>query len=164
MAMLLPGFMPSGQPTGNESSDRLVLRQSKPSLWATLGGLVLTTASISGIVRHGVGALAWFGAIFFGAATIFLLIGRYWRPGTLALTTEGFSTVGIVRTTSHRWRDVSNFRVASLGYVYLARKVIFLCLPTSPVSPGMTRALGAYGDMKPQSLAGLMNSWRSRLS
>jgi hypothetical protein len=52
-------------------------------------------------------ALAWSGAILFGSVAILLFVGRYWLPGFLALTPEGFSKVGVLRSTSHRSSDVN---------------------------------------------------------
>ena len=157
--------MTNGHAAADDSDERLVLRQSKPSMSVVLGGLALGAAGVVGIIRHDAELWAWLVAIFFGGGALLLLVGQYWRPGKLALSRDGFSKVGILGTTSHRWQDVSAFAVRSPGYAgprQLPDEVIFLCLPTSPVSPGKTRVLGRYGDIKPDQLAKLMNRWRSR--
>ena len=150
----------------------VILHIGRKRMYLLLIGSVLFVATGIVMVLKGEES-GWLPACFFGLTAIVGAVSLLPEATTLRLDADGMETTTLFRKTHFRWRDVSDFSVASLLSLWPAASR-YVCFNLSTLSgPGTKLAVAFTGrtsmlpdtyGLSAEALALLLNNWRNTAS
>ena len=150
----------------------VILHIGRKRMYLLLIGSVLFVATGIVMVLKGEES-GWLPACFFGLTAIVGAVSLLPEATTLRLDADGMETTTLFRKTHFRWRDVSDFSVASLLSLWPAASR-YVCFNLSTLSgPGTKLAVAFTGrtsmlpdtyGLSADALALLLNNWRNTAS
>jgi len=150
----------------------VILHIGRKRMYLLLIGSVLFVATGIVMVLKGEES-GWLPACFFGLMAIVGAVSLLPEATTLRLDADGMETTTLFRKTHFRWRDVSDFSVASLLSLWPAASR-YVCFNLSTLSgPGTKLAVAFTGrtsmlpdtyGLSAEALALLLNNWRNTAS